>query len=64
MAATTDAQALGDLLAVIRKALELYPKSAVEQEARRKERTTRNASEFYVDMKGQLEEKSKHTGIT
>lgn len=57
MAATTEAKQLGDLLGVIRKALELYPKSAVEQETRRKERTTRNASEFYVDLNSQFEEK-------
>jgi hypothetical protein len=62
MATTTDAQALGDLLAVIRKALELYPKSAVEQDNRNKARMTRNASEFYVDMKGHPQDKSGHKG--
>ena len=64
MAAATDAKPLGDLLAVIKKALELYPKSAVEQEARRKERVTRNASEFYVDVKGQFQKESDLAGRT
>lgn len=63
MATPTNSKSLGELLAVIRKALELYPKTAVEVEKRKKEIVSRNASEFYVgDMYSSLKKQEDLEG--
>lgn len=49
MAASSNTKSLSELLTVIRKALDLYPKTAVEVENRKKERVSRSASEFSID---------------